>query len=165
MQKLIAGPCSKDELVELVPQFRQIPYNYVTNLVRCRLENILHDQYFSQKTALEEPELLNVTAECVMNMTEKAILSKYMQFQNNIEEDLDEDIWDSQALYDSIMSVHLIFVELAVNSDQNDTRPGPVGQEIIRMYKERIFRLRLQIPKIFIEASDQLCRFIYYDKY
>ena len=88
MQKLIAGPCSKDELVELVPQFRQIPYNYVTNLVRCRLENILHDQYFSQKTALEEPELLNVTAECVMNMTEKAILSKYMQFQITLKKTL-----------------------------------------------------------------------------
>ena len=117
LQKLIAGPCSKDELVELVPQFRQIPYNYVTNLVRCRLENILHDQYFSQKTALEEPELLNVTAECVMNMTEKAILSKYMQFQNNIEEDLDEDISLQARCVDSIMSVHLIFVELAVNSD------------------------------------------------
>ena len=110
MQKLIAGPCSKDELVELVPQFRQIPYNYVTNLVRCRLENILHDQYFSQKTALEEPELLNVTAECVMNMTEKAI-------SNNIEEDLDEDISLQARCVDSIMSVHLIFVELAVNSD------------------------------------------------
>ena len=88
LQKLIAGPCSKDELVELVPQFRQIPYNYVTNLVRCRLENILHDQYFSQKTALEEPELLNVTAECVMNMTEKAILSKYMQFQITLKKTL-----------------------------------------------------------------------------
>ena len=54
------------------------------------------------------------------------------------------------------MSVHLIFVELAVNSDQNDTRPGPVGQEIIRMYKERIFRLRLQA--IHESVFDNKCR-------
>ena len=106
----------------------------------CRIVRIF-------KVALQEPELLDVTTKCVMDVMESLFKD---------EEDIEYSIYDVDILLE-------LFCKAAGGDCMADKTP--VGLEIIKRYKKRICKLRTPITEEILDDAPMIYSIIYNKEY
>ena len=100
------------------------------------------------KVTLQEPDLLDLTAKCVMNVIEYVV-------NECLDDELDDCRYDVERLLD-------LFCKATGDRTADQT---PVGMEIIMRYKSRICKMRSPINEDILADAPTIYEIIYNNKY